>query len=63
MSSLSSAWQDESLAPWQRALVDMIVASEADYFVPSSYSSSFAKVILFHRVKGGRHVELSKMHC
>lgn len=52
-----------SLAPWQRALVDMIVASEAAYFVPSSYSSSFAKVILFHRVKGGRYVELSKMHC
>eukprot|EP00434_Breviolum_minutum_P021996 symbB.v1.2.019418.t1/scaffold1560.1/size111759/9 len=42
-------FKDDSFAAWQRALIDMIVASEAPYFVPSSYSSSFAKTILFHR--------------
>lgn len=58
-----SQFQDPSFAPWQRALIDMIVASEAPYFVPSSYSSSFAKTILFHRVKGNRAIEETKMHC
>lgn len=45
-------FKEASFAPWQRALIDMIIASEAPLFVPSSYSSSFAKTILFHRVKG-----------
>eukprot|EP00439_Symbiodinium_sp_Y106_P032626 s5561_g3.t3 len=36
---------------------DMIIASEAPLFVPSSYSSSFAKTILFHRVKGKQKIE------
>ncbi|CAE7515390.1 CNGA1, partial [Symbiodinium necroappetens] len=39
-------FKEASFAPWQRALIDMIIASEAPLFVPSSYSSSFAKTIL-----------------
>ncbi|CAE7489363.1 unnamed protein product [Symbiodinium sp. CCMP2592] len=50
-------FKDASFAPWQRALIDMIIASEAPLFVPSSYSSSFAKTILFHRVKGKQKID------
>ncbi|CAE7269131.1 unnamed protein product [Symbiodinium sp. KB8] len=57
-------FKEASFAPWQRALIDMIIASEAPLFVPSSYSSSFAKTILFHRVKGRQKIEEDvRVHC
>mmetsp|Transcript_6040 Transcript_6040/g.10991 ORF Transcript_6040/g.10991 Transcript_6040/m.10991 type:complete len:372 (+) Transcript_6040:70-1185(+) len=57
-------FKDPSFAPWQRALIDMIIASKALVFIPSSYSSSFAKTILFHRVKEKQKIQDGvSMHC
>ncbi|CAK9075696.1 Uncharacterized protein (Fragment) [Durusdinium trenchii] len=54
-----SQFKDDAFAPWQRALIDIIIASEAPYFIPSSSSSSFAKV--FQREMKHKLMELGKL--
>lgn len=48
---------DGTFHPWQRALVDQIISSEAPIFTPTHMSSTFTKVILHSRAGKGKSVD------
>eukprot|EP00440_Ansanella_granifera_P036510 gb/GFBE01039612.1/.p1 GENE.gb/GFBE01039612.1/~~gb/GFBE01039612.1/.p1 ORF type:complete len:144 (+),score=34.93 gb/GFBE01039612.1/:1-432(+) len=57
-------FKDSNYTAWERALIDQIVHSEAPYFLPSSYQSSYAKIILFHRLRNDKALDRDmKVHC
>eukprot|EP00440_Ansanella_granifera_P022632 gb/GFBE01024581.1/.p1 GENE.gb/GFBE01024581.1/~~gb/GFBE01024581.1/.p1 ORF type:complete len:367 (+),score=100.99 gb/GFBE01024581.1/:1-1101(+) len=56
-------FKDPNYTVWQRALIDQVISYMAPHWLPSSYSSTYAKIIMMHRIKTDKPVEDVEILC